>query len=248
MARRFIVEDKDMIINEKKNNNNKDIVITGTEVKHMQVLRKNVGDTVIVNSSEYVITKMKRDSISLEYIKETKSIGVPNVNLTLFVAMLKNDKMDFVVQKAVELGVKKIVPFFSTNVVVKLDEKAKIKRKDRLQKIAIEACKQCGRTDEVLVSDFLNFGELLESINEEKVLFAYEASNDSLKNEMLDIKEKGYKNIAVIIGAEGGFTSKEAEELIKLKNVSAVSLGERILRAETAALTLLGIVMYEVEL
>jgi 16S rRNA (uracil1498-N3)-methyltransferase len=148
----------------------------------------------------------------------------------------------------VELGVSKIVPFFSSNVVVKLDEKDRLKRQTKLQKIADEACKQCGRTDTVEVATFVNFKDLeKEFILEDKVFFAYEASKESLRVEINEAKEKDLKNIGIVIGAEGGFTPKEAEELKEIENVAVVGLGERILRAETAALNLISIIIYEME-
>lgn len=244
MARRFIVNKENMIELECK----KIYSITGEEVKHIQVLRHNVGDEIVVNSGIYIINQMKRDEIILEYIKEAPLEGIPSTNLTLYIAFLKSDKMDFVVQKAVEIGVKRIIPFFSSNVIVKLDEKDRKKRKEKLQKIADEACKQCGRMDYVEVCDFINFIDIKNNaLKHKKVFFAYEASKDSLKNEVINAKENNYKDIGIIIGAEGGFTPKEAEELKNIENVCCVSLGTRILRAETAVLNLISILIYELE-
>ena len=79
------------------------------------------------------------------------------------------------------------------------------------------------------------------------MFFAYEASKESLRNEINEAKSKKFENIGIVIGAEGGFTAKEADELKEIENVSVVGLGERILRAETAALNLISIVMYEME-
>lgn len=242
MARRFIVRDDDIT-----KLNDKNIKIKGTEVKHIQVLRHNINDEIIVNENIYKIIDMTRDTIDLEYIKEALVIGVPKTNITLYIAFLKSDKMDYLVQKAVEIGVKRIVPFFSKNVVVKLDEKSKVKRREKLQKIADEACKQCGRMDTVNIEEFLNFNELKDSLKEDKIFFAYEASKDSLRREINDMKQRNINNIGIIIGAEGGFLESEAEELNKLDNVCCVSLGERILRAETAAINLLSILIYEME-
>ena len=242
MARRFIVRDDDIT-----RLNDKNIKIKGTEVKHIQVLRHNINDEIIVNENIYKIIDMTRDTIDLEYIKEALVIGVPKTNITLYIAFLKSDKMDYLVQRAVEIGVKRIVPFFSKNVVVKLEEKSKVKRREKLQKIADEACKQCGRMDTVNIEEFLNFNELKDSLKEDKIFFAYEASKDSLRREINDMKQRNINNIGIIIGAEGGFLESEAEELNKLDNVCCVSLGERILRAETAAINLLSILIYEME-
>ena len=118
MARRFIVENDN--INNIDDNN---IIISGREVKHIQVLRHNIGDEIIINDKIYSIVKMGREDITLKYEKEAPLIGIPKTNVTLYIALLKNDKLDFVIQKAVEIGVKKIVPFTSSNTIVKLDEK-----------------------------------------------------------------------------------------------------------------------------
>lgn len=243
MARRFIVRENDI-----ETISENELKIYGEEVKHIQVLRKNIGDNIIVNEGIYKIIDMKRDSVSLQFVENAPEVGIPQTNVTLYIALLKTDKLDFVVQKAVEIGVKKIIPFISSNVVVKLDDKVKIKRIEKLQKIADEACKQCGRTDKVYVENIVSFKELEKQLGESEVsLFAYEASNDSLRKELNEIKNKKIKNISIIIGAEGGFTSNEAEELKSIENVKCVSLGSRILRAETAALNLLSIVIYEME-
>lgn len=243
MARRFIVEENDIKYIDENN-----IQIKGNEVKHIQVLRHDIGENITVNDNIYKIVDIKRDSILLKFVEKAPKIGEPSIDITLYIAMLKNDKLDFVIQKAVELGVRNIVPFFSSNVIVKLDEKGKQKRKERLSKIADEACKQCGRTDYVLVEDFENFNGLCKKIeDDDKVLFAYEASKDSLRQEIKSMRENKCKNIGIIIGAEGGFTPDEAEKLKSIKNVASVSLGNRILRAETAALNLLSILMYEME-
>lgn len=245
MARRFIVKSNDLNVID-----NNHFVITGSEVKHIQVLRHNIGDEIIINRYVCKITKMKKDTVEVDVIKEAEQKGIPNVNVTLYVAMLKNDKMDYVVQKAVELGVKKIVPFFSNNVIVKLDDKGKAKRREKLQVIADEACKQCGRTDEVKVYDFLSFKQMLNDLKENSMnIFAYENNNEenSFRNALNVCKEKGYKNIGCIVGAEGGFDDKEAEDIATLDSVKTISLGERILRAETAALNIVSVIMYELD-
>ncbi len=243
MARRFKVSEKDM-----KNIDEDKIEIYGSEVKHIQVLRNNVGDKITVNENICEIINIKKDSIVLEILENAPRIGEPNINLTLYMAVLKNDKLDFVVQKAIELGVKRIIPFFSKNTVVKLDEKGKIKRKEKLQIVADEACKQCGRTDEVFIDDFINFDEILKDATKySKIVLAYEKETSSLRDSLNIAKNNKFKDIGIVIGPEGGFDKTEYEKLLKIDNVSSVSLGSRILRAETAALNLICIVMYELD-
>lgn len=242
MARRFIVNDEDI-----KNLSDNCFEISGSEVKHIQVLRHNVGDLIVVNKYICRISKMTKNTVILEIEDEAPNRGIPNINLTLYMAMVKNDKMDFIVQKAVELGVKKIVPFLSCNVIVKLDEKSKKKRKEKLQIIANEACKQCGRTDLVEVSDFISFDGMLNNLRG-ITLFAYENEKNSLKESINNIKDKlASKDVSIncIVGPEGGFTENEYKLLSKSKDTYTISLGSRILRAETAALNIISIIMYE---
>ena len=244
MARRFIVNKEDI---SKISENS--IEIFGKEVKHIQVLRHNVGDVIIINEYDCKITSMHSHSIELEILQSTKSIGIPNIDVTLYIGMLKNDKMDFVVQKAVELCVKNIVPFFSKNVIVKLDEKGRVKRMEKLQIVANEACKQCGRTDTVKICNMEDFNNIINAQKEyDACILAYENDKTSLKDTINNIKEnKKAKSISIIIGAEGGFEKSEVDKLQKNNNLYCVSLGTRILRAETAALNLLSIVMYELD-
>ncbi len=241
MARRFIVKDNDL-----KFIKGNSLIISGQEVKHIQVLRHNIGDEIIINNLECKITKMTKVDIEVDILREHEKCGEPSICVTLYMAMLKNDKMDFVVQKAVELGVKKIVPFFSNNTIVKLDATSRKKRREKLQIIADEACKQCGRTDIVSVLDFDTLDGILKSLNG-ITMFAYEKETVGIKEKIKCIRKENInvENISLIVGAEGGFDPKEAENVIKNKGVYSVSLGDRILRAETAALNLISLIMYE---
>ncbi len=242
MARRFIVKNNDILeISETV------IEIIGSEVKHIQVLRHNINDKIVVNEYICKILEMKKNSIVLEKLELAPKQGEPNIDITLFMAMLKGDKMDYVIQKSVELGVKHVVPFISKNVVVKLDEKSKKKRMEKFQIIANEACKQCGRTDSVEISSIISFQDLvINTKNYESCIMAYEKESKSLKSIMTEINEKEkIHSIALIIGAEGGFDETEYTKLCNKENVYSVSLGNRILRAETASLNLLSIIQYE---
>lgn len=219
--------------------------ITGEEVKHIQVLRHQVGDTITINTAIYEIAEIRKHSIIVKRVATAPKQGEPNLSLTLFMAMLKQDKMDWVVQKAVELGCKEITPFFSQNVIVKLDEVGKKKRKEKLQKIADEACKQCGRTDTVTVHDFITLKEMLSLISAFPLtIFAYEKETKPLRK-VLQKEVLNHQALACIVGPEGGFSEPEATLLRQCENVATVSLGSRILRAETAALQLTSVIMYE---
>ena len=242
MARRFIVSKKDI-----KYINEENFWIKGSEVKHIQVLRHNIDDEIVVNEYICKILQIKKDSIMLQKIKLAPEVGVPNIDLTLYIALLKGEKMDLVIQKAVELGCKKIVPFFSKNVVVKLDERSAKKRKEKFQVIADEACKQCGRTDRVEVLDFLSFMDILKNMENYDVnFFAYENEKETIHSVMDNCKKTRLKCISCVVGAEGGFTTDEAKSLKENPRVKCISLGSRILRAETAVFNIISIIMYEI--
>ena len=248
MARRFIVDNSDIKYFSKDENI---MEIKGKEVKHIQVLRYDVSDIIIVNEYVCKIVKMHSNYIELQIISNAKKQGEPFINLSLFVALLKGDKMDLVIQKAVELGVKTIVPFISKNTIVRLDEKSKVKKKSKYQIIANEACKQCGRTDLVRVEDIITSNnELLDRLSEYDVnIFAYENENkkSSLHETMEYVNKRKYRNISMVIGPEGGFLLDEAKDIKSLENTKCISLGTRILRAETAAINLISIIMYELD-
>lgn len=239
MARRFII-DKDIDIGEV-------FSVLGEEAKHIMILRHDVGDKILINDKVCEIKNITKQEISCMALEQAKECGVPDTKITLFQALLKSDKMEYVIQKAVELGVYKVEPFISKNVVVKLDEKDKAKKVERWNKISLEASKQCGRSDLVNVAAVNSFSDMLDKLKGfDLVIVAYENETNSLKN---IIKENlKVKNIAIIIGAEGGFKKEEIDEILKNKVSTSVSLGERILRAETASLNLISILMYEFEM
>lgn len=236
MPRRFITENY-------KVNENK-IEIFGEEVKHILVTRNNVGDEIELNEYICKIISIDKNNIICEILGQADKMGVPKIKITLYQALLKADKMEYVIQKSVELGATKVVPFKSKNVVVKVDDKDVNKKSSRWNKIALEAVKQCGRSDIVEVENIISFQELNEKLSQyDKVILAYENEEEPLKNILHNLDKK--ENIAIIIGSEGGFNIEEVEEILKNKNAVSVSLGSRILRAETASLNLLSILMYE---
>lgn len=243
MARQFIVKENEIV--EKENNV---FEIVSSEVKHIQVLRYNIGDSIVINSKVYEILKMTRNSITVKYLYENQYDRTEEIEVTLYIAFLKNEMMDYSIKKAVELGARRIVPFLSNNVVVKLDEKDLAKKKEKFTKIAIEAVKQCGRYDIPIIENIVKLDSLEEVVKENDVnIFAYEKESIGLKQTISKIKEdkKEIKKVGIIIGPEGGFTEAEYEKIKKFENVYSVSLGKRILRAETATISTISIIMYE---
>lgn len=236
MAKRFIIDNANICDNK--------LTIVGIDMNHINALRHKVGDKIYVNEYEVQILQISKEKIECLIIGKMQAKGEPNINITLVQSYLKSDKMEYVVQKAVELGVKEILPAITKNTVVKFKEQDKLKKQERLQKIAREALQQCGRTDNVNVEDICE----LSSIDWKKydsILICHELSAKPLKSVINSLKNK--KNIAVIVGPEGGLDNTEVEKLLRESNTSDISLGERILRAETASLAIVSILLYELD-
>ena len=238
MSKRFVT-DKNNIYIEKQN-----VTLKGDAVHHINVLRHKIGENVYVNEYEIQIKKLNKEVLEGIIVGELPQKGIPKVNITLIQSYLKSDKMDYVVQKAVELGVKNVIPVISKNTIVKMEEKDKIKKVERLSKIAKEAVEQCGRTDEVNIENVQH----LTNINfkaYDKILICHETSSVKLKNILVGLDK--VKSIAIIVGPEGGLEQTEVSQILQNENVTDISLGDRILRAETASLAILSILNYELD-
>lgn len=234
MSKRFVTEN--IYIEDNK------VEIVGDEVHHINVLRYTKGDIININEYEIEIEMLNDKILKGRILRQAKECGVPKVNVTLIASYLKSDKMEYVVQKAVELGVKCICPIISKNTVVKFDEKSKIKKKERLEKIKKEAIEQCGRTDDVEVMKITTLNDI-DFSSYDKLIICHEKGNINLKEEIEKIKD--VKNVAVVVGPEGGLDESEVEYLTNLKNAIKVCFGDRVLRAETASLYILSVLGYE---
>ena len=238
MSKRFITDANNINIENEK------ITLKGEELHHINVLRHKIGDNIYVNKYEIKITSINKELLEGIIIGELPQKGIPKINITLIQSYLKSDKMDYVVQKAVELGVKNIIPVISKNTIVKMDEKDKQKKVERLSKIAKEAVEQCGRTDIVNIDNVQQLDKI-DLASYDKILICHEKSTVNLKETLRNLNN--IKNIAVIIGPEGGLEDFEVSCVLDNKNAIDVSLGERVLRAETASFAILSILNYELE-
>ena len=156
--------------------------------------------------------------------------------------MIKNDKFDFVIQKATELGVSKIVPTICKRSIIKVDKNNSLNKINRYQKIIKEASEQSTRSIQPIIDNFIDLKDI-ELDKDTLGLVAYEKDDDmkSLHNELTSLNE--YQKVAIVIGPEGGFEKDEVELLIK-KGFHVVSLGNRILRSETASLASIAIIAH----
>lgn len=218
--------------------------IDGDDARHiLRSLRMTVGEKLTVCDTKgydynCVISKVFADRVELE-IKETrKNDTEPTIFVTLYLCLTKGDKMDLAVRQAVEMGASRIIPVLSTNCVSRPDEKSLKKKEERWQKIAVEAAGQSGRGILPEVGKTLPFDQAVKKASADDLcVFCYELAAESLETIGQDVK-----TVSVIIGPEGGFTVKEAEIAAQNK-AKTISLGKRILRAETAPVAALAAVM-----
>lgn len=230
---------------------NEEIWITGKDVNHIKnVLRKKQDDLLNVCNSdtsqnyEVKILKLFDDRIICKIISNKVSNSESELNLTIYQGLPKADKMELIIQKCTELGVKEIVPTIMKRSVVKLKEKDKENKINRWQKIAEVAAKQSGRDFIPKINNIINFNQI-DYQKYDRVLVLYENEDKlSIKQVINELKNEKILNLAIVIGPEGGFDEKEIQDLSK-PNISIVTLGKRILRTETVALVVSGILMYE---
>jgi len=219
--------------------------ICGDDAYHIaRSLRMAVGDNVTVSDGEckYDCTFSSiHDSECVAFIDRTLGrSGEPPYFAEVYQALPKGDKLETVIQKSVECGACAVYPFTSEFCTVKakdvLSEQKKLARRNR---IAYEAAKQCRRTMLPGVGEVLSFSGMLESVKEcDAILFCYENEGDNSLGKILSSLDLRGKRIAVVVGSEGGFSEKEAQQLKEAGAIS-VSLGERILRCESAGMFVL---------
>ena len=242
----------------------KSIVIDSKEdIKHLaKVLRLKPGDEVEVsdgNEWEYtaVISDITNDAVTADITDKQAFAREPVLDVTLFQGIPKQTKMDSIVQKTVELGVKRIVPVFMDRTVA-VDKGKSDRKVQRWQKIASESVKQCRRGVIPQVAEPVSFDEAVEEMTAcDLIVFPYENEKDMTIKDLLrsgaganDNRSKAgteINSVAVIIGPEGGFSDAEAEK-ITAAGGRPVSLGKTILRTETAGPAALAMIMYELEM
>lgn len=236
------------------------ITLVGDDAHHIaRSLRMAIGDSVTVcdmqgNEYDCRIDGFDDDKqVYVRIISSQRAQTEPCCRITLYQALPKGDKLDTVIQKAVECGVGEIVPFESDRCVVKVKAEAEQRKTERRNRISEEAAKQCGRSVLPKVSHTVQFDEALKMASEADVcLFCYEGDGTAplgrVLREHLEKKEDGsYPDVAVVVGSEGGFSINEAE---KAKQMGAIltGLGKRILRTETAPIFVLSCLVMFTEL
>lgn len=216
--------------------------LCGADAHHLgRVMRAKIGEEIILcdgKGFDYTaqITAIEPEQIECSISDKRPCTAEPSVDVTLFVGYPKQDKLELIIQKAVELGATRIVPFFSRYCVT--TPKKEDQKNQRYLRIAAEAAKQCGRGILPVVEMPLTLAQVAQQFADfDAVLFCYEKGGKPIGTYL-----QNAKNIAIVTGAEGGFSEQEAQSLLDA-GASVIGLGPRILRCETAPIAALSAVM-----
>lgn len=223
--------------------------IEGSEMRHIRrVLRLKTGDEIMVfdgSGKEYecTIVEERPSAVVIRIQNISSSERESPLDITLAQSLLKGEKMDYLIQKATELGVKEIIPFFSSRSIPLLERSKILERSHRWERIAVEASKQCGRGIIPRIEILRNYSEMLSIASQDALhLILLEKEGKKLKEILKASNEK--KKLFFIVGPEGGFSQEEVEHAKRMGFIP-ITLGGRILRSETASLCLLSILQYE---
>jgi len=232
------------------------ITIIGDDAHHIsRSLRMAVGEFITACDNDAIeyecaLEQFSDNEVKARITRSFRSVSELPIRVHLYQALPKGEKLDFIVQKAVECGAFDITPFESERCVVKVKSDAEARKTDRRNKIALEAAKQCGRGIIPVVYPTVSFSGMIESArSSDAVLFCYEGKNTDPIGRVLRklTSSKQISDISIIIGSEGGFSPSEVNAALE-SGFIYVGLGNRILRAETAAVFALSCAVYEFEL
>ena len=217
------------------------ILISGEDARHMaKSLRLKIGDNITLCDGkgwDYQGTiEALGEEVTVRITAKEESQSEPLANVTLFQALPKGDKMEFIIQKSVELGIHEIVPILTSRCISRPDPKSMIKKVERYNKIASEAAKQSGRGIVPKVSQLVTLEQAVERLPKKNIVF-YENGGSRLQ-ELVDGQTL---DLGVFVGSEGGFSMEEIEFLGRYQVLPA-TLGQRILRCETAPICGLSVI------
>lgn len=242
---RFFVDKADCLSDE--------IIITGQDVNHIKnVLRLKVGEEISVSDGadkEYIcsIRELTEDKVFAKIEDVLGNNRELPVEIYLFQGFPKGDKLETIIQKAVELGVAKIVPVMTKRSIVKLDDKKAAKRVERYNAISLAAAKQSKRSVIPEVLPVMSFKEALKLAETlDMNIIPYENAEGIAASKAVIKEVASQKSLGIFIGPEGGFDQAEVDDVLAIGGKS-ITLGHRILRTETAGMTVLSIIMFELE-
>jgi len=227
------------------------IVITGKEAHHiLDVMRLKESDKVITfdgSGREYigVVKETDRRSLVVEILERRVARQIEALEITLIQALTKKEKIDYIVEKATELGVHRVVPVFTERAIPVWDDEKRRSHVDRWRKIAREASKQCGRSSIPEISEIEDFGSAVTRMSDKELRLIAVLSEETvpISSAISGLKPK---SVVIAIGPEGDFTQAETDAA-KKAGFKPVSLGLRVLKSDTAGLAALAILNYEFE-
>lgn len=229
------------------------VVITGEDVNHVKnVLRLKENDELIVSDGrgrDYHcrISGITNEEVVADICDICDNFSELSTEITLFQGFPKGDKMELIIQKTVELGVTRIVPVMTKRTVVKFDDKKAKKKTERYNMIAESAAKQSGRGMIPEVTMPVSFAEAVSMAEKlDMNIIPYEEAEGVEYSRNIIKSIKGKKSLGIFIGPEGGFAREEVEKALDA-GASAITLGHRILRTETAGMAVISIIMFELE-
>ena len=228
---------------------NKTIILEGDEFHHLtNVMRSRIGEKVCLFNGDGTfyfgnVKTIAKKYAEIEIVEAQKSNNEPTIKLTVYQALAKGDKLSLIMQKITEIGASELALFDSKF----CDVKTNTHKQERMESIAVSAAKQCGRASITNTTGIHSIKQVSEQIkNYDAFYVAYENKDGStLAKDLLANKDK-IKNVAIMIGAEGGFAEDEIK-LLEENGAKIVSLGNRILRTETAAIVTAGVIMQMLE-
>ena len=221
------------------------VSIEGADARHIRrSLRMREGETLFLcdgKGTDYYaeITGFDGEAVLFRILYHTPTALEPDTAVTLYQGLPKGEKMDWILQKAVELGAGEIVPVVTARSIVRLKPGEGEKKQERWQRIAAEAAGQCGRGRIPTVARPLTFSEAARRLEKEPALLLYEGGGRPLG----ELVRRDCRRLSIVVGPEGGFEKGEVECLLQ-KGVQAATLGKRILRCETAPLAALAVIMH----
>lgn len=243
MMQRYFIDEKCI--------RHEEIQIDDYNHKHMQkVMRYRNGDHVICllpNHEAYIYEIIDIEKGILHQKERIEENHELDVDITLIYGLPKNDKFEFVLQKATELGVKRIVPFQSQRSIVKMNHQSFLKKKDRYLRILKEASEQSYRQMIPELTDVISLKEIAKYLSDINLVAYEEMSRQDEHTVFHQSLLRDYHSMTIIVGPEGGFDEKEISEMKKM-GIGCCSLGKRILRSETAPLYMLSVIGYSREL
>ncbi len=229
------------------------IYVEGMDVNHMKnVLRMRCGDELVVSDGNNLkyrcsVEGYEEEQAVLRILEEMDVDTELSSRIYLFQGLPKQDKMELIVQKAVELGVYRVIPVSTRRAVVRLDQKKAGKKAERWQQIARSAAKQAKRGYVPEVAFPMSYREALEAARElDVILIPYELAKDMKETKEIIERIRPGKSVGIFIGPEGGFEKEEVELALEY-GAMPVTLGRRILRTETAGMAMLSVLMFHLE-